>query len=308
MERQQLLENLAQIMHEDTGKPLPVVRTALQTLTDQELQSAIDEHEQQEIAKQRTRSTVIVDAELKAQKYEVEERRLFAIAAEQLRIANNDANYRLVRESLIRIDGVGLSWRNIAEIQSLIEQGRLSFAPGTPADQQRWSEQDQIAVEQEVERLAEFIVDARVWKTYVGGREVFDTFGRSRELARLKRLPLAALQQKAQAIEHERRLRSMSTEELRAAARTETKSAGTEQFERELADRYEREIVQQRRPWLPKVWRNPDGSQVLLDAEFIRRADRETFKIMGQKWGWPQINARLHGIKKVGDYVLQGEV
>jgi len=105
---------------------------------------------------------------------------------------------------------------------------------------------------------------------------------------------------------HQDYLKNASSEELRAAARAEStqvkKTAAQQQFEFELLKGYERDVIQNGSSPLPKTW----NGQV-LDASFIKRCDKQTLAVMMRKHGSAQISARLHGIKRVGNYSFEGE-
>jgi len=105
---------------------------------------------------------------------------------------------------------------------------------------------------------------------------------------------------------HQDYLKNASSEELRAAARAESgqvkKTAAQQQFEFELLRGYERDVIQNGSSPLPRTWNGQ-----MLDASFIKRCDKQTLAVMMRKHGSAQISARLHGIKRVGNYSFEGE-
>jgi hypothetical protein len=189
----------------------------------QDIITTVSDHELQGMFDKQRAAGIITDADLRLleraatlariaakqrdrdEQTEREERQYFAVAVEQLRIANNEANYRIVRDSHIRFNGVGLSWRNIDEIKQLVEQGQFAFAPARIEDQQRWNHDDRL-------QIAEQIVDGlrgQFVKPILGYHDFQnEVFGqpnyalrenpeqnRARNIQRLAQLPIEHLQQ-----------------------------------------------------------------------------------------------------------------
>jgi hypothetical protein len=198
--RQENINELAQVMFEETRQPMAAILAALGNLTDQELEGALAEYEHKETEKQLVRSTRAVEADLRAMKYEEAERQYFANAAEQLRIADNEANFRLVHDSWIRVNGQALSWSMISEIKSLIAQGALQFSSASEEDQQRWADQD-------LTTLAAFVVDGlrgHQIGRYITSRPLFETFdapNRKQHVEWMKNLGLDRLNEIAAVIQ-----------------------------------------------------------------------------------------------------------
>jgi DNA-binding transcriptional MerR regulator len=321
MTRQETIHELSTVLHENTGRPMSAIRVALETMSTDELEGALQEHQEQLASKlaelhDLQEKRIRIDAERaaafamhnlpKQQEHQAESeaqaRAQFADICRQLGISNSEANFRLV------FDSFNGSLLDVAAIKSLVASGNLSFIPATEEEQQQW-------LDQELTALAEFVVDGlrgHQIGRYVTSRPLYETFdapNRKQHIEWMKNLGLDRLKEIAEVIQQNQVTKRQAGYTTRVpSSQSPGKSPAMQQYESELARQYQQEVIVSGKPPLPKVWRNSDGSEVPLDATFIRREDRATFSVLGSKWGWSQVNARLHGIKQVGNIIFQGEI
>jgi hypothetical protein len=259
------------------------------TVSDHELQGMFDKQRAAGIITDADlqlleRATALAEIALKQrnrdEQTEREERQYFAVAVEQLRIANNEANYRIVRDSHIRFNGVGLSWRNIDEIKQLVEQGQFAFAPARIEDQQRWNHDDRL-------QIAKLIVDGlrgQFVKPILGYRDFQnEVFGqpnyalrenveqnRARNIQRLAQLPIERLQQLLAVHQH------------------------NQQAKQEAAQPRQGQQLTSGFPPLPQE--NQCGENI--DRAYLLRIserDLDLYKKLLSKHGSANVTARLHG-------------
>jgi hypothetical protein len=287
MTRQETINELAVVMHEDTGRSIPDIARVLETMTTTELEAALKEHQEQLASKlaelnDLQEKRIQANAEHAAaremlllqqrQNYqadqEAEARIAFPGICRELRISECDTNFRLI------FDSFSGSLLSIEDIKSRIASGQLSFIPATDEEQRQW-------LDQELTALAEFVVDGlrgHQIGRYVTSRPLFETFdavNRKQHIQWMKNLGLARLNDIKAQIEYNRRVKQQ------AGIRTPAPIQGS--------------------MYLPLPEFNEDGTKI--DSAYLlrlSRADKDSqswvlFRQLCRKHGVDNLTARIQG-------------
>jgi hypothetical protein len=165
------------------------------------------------------------------------------LARKMEKFSTCEANFSLVRMHL------GVGFREI-ELQDAVESGALLMVPPSQAELDQWHAE-------EIERLAPVIVDAqRNWTD--------NAYGRNQMLAKVRILPLDNLRERVQVIEQNRKLASLSTEDLKKVSRGERVEQRTQ-------------VVQQSHGHRPVP---PD-----ITAEVLKKADASRLRDLVRLYG-----------------------
>jgi hypothetical protein len=191
-------------------------------------------------------------AEQKAAALEPQDRAIFEQVARQTeKFSTCSANFSLIRTHCTP----GFTE---VQLQDAIESGAVLLAPPSQAEIQQWHAE-------EAERLAPIVTDAqRNWSD--------NAYGRNQMLQKVRALPLDNLRERVRVIEENRRLASMSPEDLKKVAAGQRVEQRTQ-------------VVQQsfgHRP-LPAD----------IDAQAIVKASKHQLRDMVRLYGSEQINDRL---------------
>jgi hypothetical protein len=202
-----------------------------------------------------------------------------AATAQGVNVAPNRANYEMVRSA---IDDQAQDF-NIENVMAMLFRGGLELAPNALEVANALVQERDDA---ERDRLAEIVVDAmRSWRTQhrVSGSIVRDEYGREQALKKIKQLSLDELRAKAQVIEYNRKLASMSPSDLKAQAEQ---------------DRQEQHRSQggalNGKPPLPET--NQYGERI--DSAYLVRISNtnlDLFKRLVLKHGYQNVTNRIQG-------------